>query len=401
MAIAASDDGLCAWLDQGIDHERAGSFREIRLERIRAFIARLPPVPPPLTVAGTKGKGSTVRLAEAALLAAGRPVLAFTSPHVASVRERWRLDGVPAPAALLAEAAGRVERLRVAVGAELTWFERSFALACLLAGERPGLAFLCEVGLGGRLDCANTLDAAVVVLTHLSHDHRDVLGPTLGHIAREKLAVCRPGRPLVVAPQSAEGAAAIRAALPAGVPATWVEPPVRPFDLALPGVHQQGNAATALAAARILAGGLDEERARQGMAQARLAARCQLVAQGGRRLLVDGAHNGPSVAATLAVAEGLLRPGFVVVLGLASDKEVDEVLAAIPAGRAVRRCGYASQRARGEDQWPPLARSWPWHAGIAQALAAVPGDRDVCITGSFYLAGEALVQLGAAGELPG
>ncbi|MCK6487194.1 MAG: hypothetical protein L6R48_02430, partial [Planctomycetes bacterium] len=102
--------------------------------------------------------------------------------------------------------------------------------------------------------------------------------------------------------------------------------------------------------------------------------------QGGRRLLVDGAHNGPSVAATLAVAEGLLRPGFVVVLGLASDKEVDEVLAAIPAGRPVLRCGYASQRARGEDQWPPQARSCPWHAGIAQALAAVPGDRDVCIT---------------------
>lgn len=401
MAIPASDEGLCAWLDQGVDHERAGSFREIRLERIRAFLGLLPPAPAPLTVAGTKGKGSTVRLAEAALLADGRPVLAFTSPHVASVRERWRIDGVPAPASALAAAAEQVEALRAEAGFALTWFERSFALACLLAGGRPGTAFLCEVGLGGRLDCANALDAAVVALTHLSHDHRDVLGPTLRHIAREKLAVCRPGRPLVVAPQSPEGEAAVRAELPLGVAATWVAPPAVRLALSLPGEHQQGNAATALAAAEAYAGTLDRAAALRAMAQARLAARCQLVERDSRRLLVDGAHNGPSVAATLAVADRLLRPGYVLILGLAADKEVDEVRLAIPPGRAAVRCGYQSQRARGEQAWPEAMRAWPWHGSVAEALAALPAGRDACITGSFYLAGEALVLLGEAGRLPG
>jgi folylpolyglutamate synthase/dihydropteroate synthase len=107
------------------------------------------------------------------------------------------------------------------------------------------------------------------------------------------------------------------------------------------------------------------------------------------------------VAATLAVADRLLRPGYRVVLGLAGDKEVEEVLAAIPRGRALARCGYASPRARCEPDWPPEARRTPWHADVAAALAAAPPDLDLCITGSFYLAAEALSALGRQGSLPG
>lgn len=399
MRVTPTADGIQAWLDTAPNAERSGDFRAIRPERMRAFLARLPAPPAPCTIAGTKGKGSTLRLVEAALAGNGRPTVAFTSPHLVSVLERWRLDGTPAEAALVAPLCDRVQAGEDASGLRLSWFERTCAVACLLAAERPGAAFLCEVGLGGRLDATNALDAAVAVITHLSHDHREVLGPTVWHIAGEKLGIARPGRPLVLAPQAPAAALALWHRAPAACPQHWAQRPARPFDLALPGAHQQDNAATALVAAYLMHPGLDEERARAAMATARLAGRCQLVEHDGRRILVDGAHNGPSVAATMAVARERLRPGWSVVLALARDKEADEILAAIPAGTPVRRCGYASPRARGAGDWPAEAGLWPWHAQVGEALAATAGD--VCITGSLYLAGEALAALGEAGELPG
>jgi dihydrofolate synthase/folylpolyglutamate synthase len=400
MTIAETEVALAAWLDLGVNHERGGTFAAIGLERISAFLRHLPTPPAPLTVAGTKGKGSTVRLVEAALRAHGLPTVAFTSPHVSCLNERWRIDGEPANWAVLAAAAGTVQAVLDQHPAELTWFERSFALAVVLAASRPGVHFLCEVGLGGRLDCANALDAAVVVITHLSHDHRDVLGPTLSHIAREKLAVARVGRPLVIAPQTPEGCVAIRACLPPEREAQWIVSSGEPVSLTLDGAHQQGNAAAALAAAAALYPALDRNRALAGMAGAGLAARCQVIEQPARRLLIDGAHNGPSLAATVAVAAARLRPGWRLILALASDKEVEEVLAAIPPEVIVRRCGYASPRARGAEAWPARALAWPWHADIGAALAAEP-DADLCISGSLYLAGEALRALGHGGRLPG
>lgn len=399
MSVIPNAEGVAAWLAAGVDHERAGTFRAIGNERIAAFMPFLPCPQAVLTVAGTKGKGSTVRLVEAALLAQGLTTVAFTSPHVLSLNERWRRDGQPIGWTAIAAAADQVEQLILSQQAVLTWFERSFALALVLASARPATIFLCEVGLGGRLDCANVLDATVVVLTHLSHDHRDVLGPTLHHIATEKLAIARPGRPLLIAPQSDAGAVAIRAVMPSGVTATWVQPSAS-IELALLGDHQHGNAATALAAARCLCPAFDEAAARAAMATTRLAARCQLVAQGGRTVLIDGAHNGPSVAATLAVAQANLRPGWILILGLATDKEVDEILAVIPAAQRVLRCGYDSLRARGPEAWPARAREWDWHERIGSALAAVTPEADVCVTGSLYLAGEALNLVGES-KLPG
>ena len=393
---------LEAWLDQAVNRERSGAFGEIRLAGFRAFLRFLPPAPAPCTVGGTKGKGSTVRLIEAALLGAGEHTVAFTSPHVHRVTERWRLDGRPVTVAELAPLVPVVAVAEQRSGIPLSYFERTAALAVLLAADRPGCHLLWEVGLGGRLDCANAFDCRVAVLTHLSHDHRDILGPTLRHIAAEKLPIARAGRPLLIAPQSSAAREAIAGQLPSGAAVRWVAapvPPAAPFALALAGQHQQDNAATAWAAFKLLAPQADETAARAGMAQATLAARCQLVQQGGRRVLVDGAHNGPSIAATVAVAAATLCPGWRLVLGVASDKEIVEIQAVLPPGVALSRCGYASVRARGPADWPAELLVAPWFADIVAALAAVP-EGDLCITGSFYLAGEALAALGAE-ELPG
>jgi dihydrofolate synthase/folylpolyglutamate synthase len=390
---------LEAWLDQAVNRERSGAFGEIRLEGFRAFLRYLPPAPAPCTVGGTKGKGSTVRLIEAGLLAVGQRTVAFTSPHVHQVTERWRLDGHPVTVAELAPLVAVVTAAERRSGIALSYFERTAALAVLLAADRPGCHLLWEVGLGGRLDCANAFDCRLAVLTHLSHDHRDILGPTLRHIAAEKLPIARVGRPLLIAPQTSEGHSAIAAGLPARVTATWVAAPTTPVPLALAGQHQQDNAATALAAVRLLVPGADAARALAGMATAQLAARCQLVAQGSRRILVDGAHNGPSIAATLAVAATGLRPGWRLVLGVATDKEIAEIQAVLPHGVAVHRCGYDSPRARGARDWPAEMLTTPWFDRVPQALLALP-EGDLCVTGSFYLAGEALAALGSC-DLPG
>src|SRR4051812_25763191 len=110
-AIAASAEAIAGWLDQAVNHERAGTFADIKLGRIAAFVRLLPPVPAPCTVAGTKGKGSTVRLIEAALRAHRVPTVAFTSPHVHTVLERWRVDGEVVAPAEAAAACSRVARL--------------------------------------------------------------------------------------------------------------------------------------------------------------------------------------------------------------------------------------------------------------------------------------------------
>lgn len=402
-----TDADLEAWLANAINHERTGTFRDIRIERFRAFLTLLPTPPAPCTVGGTKGKGSTVRLIEAAVLAHGRRTLAFTSPHVRTVRERWRIDGIPATLERLAPAARQVAAVEAHQGLSLTYFERTAAMAVILAATIPECILLWEVGLGGRLDCANALDCRIAVLTHLSHDHRDVLGPTLSAIAMEKLPIARADRPLVIAPQSAAGETAFRwalAQLSPGALVQWVARHPRAFALALPGAHQQDNASAALVATEILLPEFHEAVARRGMATATLAARCQLVTSGEQRILVDGAHNGPSIAATMAVAHATLRPGWRLVLGTAIDKEIEEIAAALPHDVPVHRCGYDSARARGPTQWPAALLMTPWHADITTALRELTDSArgfDVCISGSFYLAGEALVALGAAGEQDG
>ena len=298
-------------------------------------------------------------------------------------------------------------------------FERTFAVACLLASQRPGIRFIVEVGLGGRLDCANALDCAIAVITHLSHDHREILGPTLHHIAREKLAVSRIHAPLVIAPQTTVATLALWRNVPSFrkplgettrphstngpplAPTVWVQTPRVPFELALDGGHQQDNAATAAAALTWWAPEVDAATMRRGFASATLAARCQRIEQPGRTLLIDGAHNRESISATLAVAQRRLRPGWRLIIGLANDKEIDEIMSVIPPSLVVTRCGYHSLRARTVEQWPQSAQLWRWCDDIADALRIQPPDTDVCVTGSFYLAGEALTHVGRQGDMPG
>lgn len=397
-------EDLEQWLAQHSNRERSGDYSDWKLDPVYRCLAalQLPRPLRPITVAGTKGKGSTVAFLEGVLRAHGRRTLAFTSPHIRSVLERWRDNGAPVELPRLAAHCPRVDRALALAQHNATYFERCFLLACCLAAEDAESIFICEVGLGGRLDCANALHAQCVCLTSLGLDHTQILGPTIAHIAREKLGVCRPDAPLYIAPQSSQARRAIQEHLPPVAAQHWCQPVDEACRLGLPGDHQRDNAGLAWAAAQdVLGDAFAPDQARQGLAQVSIPARCQLLQYHGRPILVDGAHTAESLAASLSTAHSLWGNDYQVLFACAADKDLAGLCAVIGDQRAVLRCGYAWERCvQAQDaRWPSFAQTWPWHACVGDALSSIANDQQpLLITGSFYLAGEALAHCSAAGQ---
>ncbi|MDQ3368323.1 MAG: Mur ligase family protein, partial [Myxococcota bacterium] len=156
-------------------------------------------------VGGTNGKGSTVAMIAAVAAAGGLRVATYTSPHLASLRERIVLDGAMIEEAAIVAAA---EQVRAAGGDELTFFEQLTAIACVAIAEARVDVTVLEVGLGGRLDATNAVAAAVAVVTGVALDHEGILGDTLAAIAAEKAGIFKPGQRVVI------GASGERAAVP-------------------------------------------------------------------------------------------------------------------------------------------------------------------------------------------
>ncbi|HZV23293.1 MAG TPA: bifunctional tetrahydrofolate synthase/dihydrofolate synthase, partial [Luteimonas sp.] len=280
------------------------------LERVREVAARLQlarPASQVITVAGTNGKGSTVAFIESIARAAGWKVGAYTSPHLLAYNERVRIDGVDATDDALVAAFESVEAARGDTA--LTYFEYG-TLAALWLFQRTGLDLaVLEVGLGGRLDAVNLVDADVAVITTVDLDHQDWLGNDREAIGREKAGIARAGRPLVLGeddpPSSvlghayAIGASAIRAGCDFFFSPTeaghwqWREVGA---GLELPSPRlaapsQLRNAATAIAALRALPDTLPTDAYAQGVADTDLPGRLQRFNRIGVEVVVDVAHN--------------------------------------------------------------------------------------------------------------
>ncbi|GMU44986.1 MAG: bifunctional tetrahydrofolate synthase/dihydrofolate synthase [Xanthomonadales bacterium] len=198
MAELTRSDSLADWLRHlETLHPRA---IDLGLERVREVWERLGsprPAPVCITIGGTNGKGSTVAFLEAMLRAAGHRVGAYTSPHLLRYNERVRLDGVDAADADLVSAFADIEAARGEVS--LSYFEFG-TLAAFLLLERSGVdAAILEVGLGGRLDAVNLIDADAAVLTSVDLDHQEYLGETRERIGWDKAHIFRAGRPAIVA----------------------------------------------------------------------------------------------------------------------------------------------------------------------------------------------------------
>ncbi len=319
------------------------------LERVESVHARLTAglACPVVTVTGTNGKGSTCAMLESMLRCAGHRTGLYSSPHLLRYNERIRIAGEPLADAALVGAFNAVEDARGDV--PLTYFEFG-TLAALWVFARAGLdVAILEVGLGGRLDAVNIVDADVAVVTSVDLDHMDYLGPTREDIAFEKAGIFRPGRPVVCAEPDPPPTLTAHAEA-VGAPITLLGrdygyvakerqwqfwgPGGRRFGLpwpALRGTYQLANAATALAVVDLLRERLHVAAGavRDGLVGVELLGRFQVL-PGRPAIVLDVAHNphaARALAATLA-AMGYFR-STLAVFGMLADKDLAGVVAAV------------------------------------------------------------------------
>ena len=397
---------------------------DMGLERVRAVGARLGLRFESLvvTVAGTNGKGSTCAMLESIALQAGWRVGLYIKPRLVHFEERCRIGGEPVSAGELLPHFEAVESARGELA--LTYFEFTTLVILRALSLAPLDLVILEVGLGGRLDAVNVIDADAVVITSIDIDHVDYLGPDRQSIGLEKAHVMRPGRPAIVSdplpPDTVlEHARAIGADLwqvgrdfgHSGDRQQWswwgrgrrinsLAPP------ALRGTNQLINAAGVLAVLEALRERLPVpvQAVRNGLALVELPGRFQIV-PGQPVLVLDVAHNPQSVAALAASLDQMgFYPHTRAVFGAMADKDLPGLLARIAplidrwycCSLDTPRAARADELARQVARLTPAGQPYPIGAYATPALAlaaalsdADPGDR-IVVFGSFYTVGGVL-----------
>jgi dihydrofolate synthase/folylpolyglutamate synthase len=338
---------------------------DLDLERMHRLLERLDhperKLPPVIHVAGTNGKGSTIAYLRAILEAADLRVHAYTSPYLVRINECFRL-GCAGGGVLVddEELRATLERCEQAnAGAPITIFEIETAAAFCLFAQHPADVVLLEVGLGGRLDATNVIDAPLAsVIAPISMDHTEFLGDTLMAIAREKAAIIKRNVPAICAEQSPEVTAVVEVQarrMRAPLYAAGQEWHVNVergrlvyqderglMDLAAPklfGRHQFDNAGLAIATLRAQnLFKIDAASFETGIVNAEWPARMQRLASGaltdrapdGCEIWLDGGHNaegGRVAAAALGDLEERVSRPLAVIVGMMANKDADAFLA--------------------------------------------------------------------------
>ncbi len=398
---------------------------DMTLDRVNAVRdrLRLKFAAPVISVAGTNGKGSTCAMLECIGLQAGYRVGLYIKPHLVHFEERCRINGTSIAAADLLPHFEAVEAARVELGLTLTYFEfTTLVVMRALASALLDMVIL-EVGMGGRLDAVNTIDADCAVITSIALDHTEFLGPDREAIGREKAGIMRTGRPVVVSdpqpPQSLQDRATeIGADLwqlgrdfnVQGDKQQWsfAGRGRRWNGLAYPalrGANQLLNAGGVLAAFEALREHLPitAQAVRNGLALVELPGRFQIV-PGTPTLVLDVAHNPQAVA---ALALNLDQMGFYprthAVFGAMRDKDIAGLLAHIaplvdawyltelplPRAASPEELAAAVRQASGQREVTVTTHANPSAALAAAAAAADPTDR-IAVFGSFYTVGGVL-----------
>lgn len=434
-----SYDATLDYLYHFTDYERMAKPRDAatsifglaRMNQLLEFLGNPQHRLQAIHIAGTKGKGSTAAMTASMLQHAGARVGLYTSPHVLNVRERIMVDGAWIPEERVVAHINRMhpylqDSLKSRAKYTPTFFEIFTAMAFADFAEQDTDFAVFEVGLGGRLDATNVLSPLVCAITHVSFDHMDKLGDSLTLIAGEKAGILKCTVPVVVAPQDDEALSAIRArASEVGAPVRLVgkdialaeqgreftvTTPLRAYPhlrLALAGHHQRINAATAVALAEQAAADgrwrLLKSHVREGLARLRWRARIETVAQR-PTVVVDAAHNVVSIRALLATLDADFRfRRMLLVFGVSADKDVDAMLRLLaPRAAFAVLTRSTSPRAAPPDELlarlhklsdaEAVACERPDEA-LAIARAHAQPDDLVCVTGSFYVAGEVLAAL--------
>ena len=405
------------------------------LERMEAFLERIGNPHrrvPAVHIAGTKGKGSTAALCDAAFHAAGLSTGFYSSPHLHTFRERMQRDCQPISEEEFAGLVADIWPLRSADGNDVvTLFEFLTAMAFHCFDQAGADVQTVEVGLGGRLDATNVVDADVCVITSVSMDHAKILGDTIGEIAADKAGIIKPGSIPVIAPQRPEALASILEAcncldvepILIGRDVTWESRPSFPsggrsgrpyqsltvhgllgsYDLDIPllGDYQMENAATAVTAvesiSRVQGFDISAETVDRGFRSVTWPCRMELLARD-PLVVADGAHNDYSVDKLLeSLPHYFDYDRLLVIAGFSRDKNVDAMVDSLaPATDLAIATQARHPRALGVEELSEMLKE----RGAATSIALAPrealdlargeaGPRDLILaTGSLFLAAE-------------
>jgi dihydrofolate synthase / folylpolyglutamate synthase len=411
---------------------------DLSLGRIQRLLAELGApqtrLPPVVHVAGTNGKGSTIAFLRAALEAAGKRVHVYTSPHLVRFNERIRLAGELVDDEAMFAAFDRCEAVNS--GQSISVFEITTAAALLMFSEAPADYLLLEVGLGGRYDATNVVDAPVAtVITPVSMDHPEFLGATVDKIAYEKAGILKRGAPAVIAEQDARALEVIeREALRVGAPRIVggrdftmreengrlvFEDAIGLLDLPLPrlpGRHQHVNAANALAALRAIEPNLSARVLERGLAEADWPARLQRLRVGRlvdlapprAELWLDGGHNeegGRALAQAMADFEEQSPRPLALICGSLNTKDTAGFLRHFKGlAQETLAVPISGEHAgRPADEVAAFAQEVGLNAAACQSVETAlrflaardwPIPPRILIAGSLYLAGAVLAANG-------
>jgi dihydrofolate synthase/folylpolyglutamate synthase len=407
-----------------------------RVERLLKLVGHpernLPPV---IHVAGTNGKGSVIAYLRAMLEAAGKRVHVYTSPHLVRFHERIRLAGELIEEQALVDLIEECERANG--GDAITFFEITTVAAFLAFARTPADILLLETGLGGEFDATNVIAApCAAIIMPISFDHMQYLGDSLSKIAAAKAGILKKGRPAIVAPQPPEAAAVIeKRAADLNAP-LWRCGREWKFEIndegftyrdakgdmtlpkpVLPGRHQFGNAAAAVAATRWLEDfALSEQHIAAGLTNAVWPARMQHLRRGPLvdllppkwELWLDGGHNedaGQVIAGMITEWQAAERKPVSLIFGMLTSKDPLAFLRPLaPLAEDLSAVGIP-----GDHASLPVSDSvgFARQAGLpaegyestTAALTAIiarhgPAPRRVLICGSLYLAGTVLAENG-------
>jgi dihydrofolate synthase/folylpolyglutamate synthase len=390
---------------------------ELGLNRLQQVAQRLPidlESVCKIVIAGTNGKGSTLAMLDAILSRAGYTTGSYTSPHFLRYNERVCVSGKPVDDAALCEAFTLIEQARGET--PLTYFEYGTLAALLIFSQRQVDVALLEVGLGGRLDAVNIVDADIALVTTVALDHTDWLGPDRESIGREKAGIFRAGKPALCGDPKPP-ATLVDYARTLGAPLqlqgvdfsyelkadqwSWQSEGRHLDALPVPALPLP-NAALVLAALQHFPHPVSEQAIREGLVHACLKGRLQPVQLGQVRATVDVAHN-PEAAGYLAhwLSQRPCSGQIHLILGMLADKDIESVVQAltpvvdvwhpvsldVPRGAPRERleaallgAGVSRDRIRGADSV----------AVAVNQLQSMPAADQLLLAGSFFTVAQAL-----------
>lgn len=412
----------------------SGKFGLSRITRILSALGNPHRQFKSVHIAGTKGKGSTAAMLAAMVQACGRKVGMYTSPHVLNIRERIQIDRQMISELEFARAVSAVAAVTTkARVSDPTYFEVLTAAAFKFFRDQGVELAVVETGLGGRLDATNVITPEAIGITSISIDHVHQLGSTLEEIAKEKAGVMKNGVPVICAPQrdgvrkvlcdaASEAETTLRfcnenvafsyrfefsraSGKHARICLTTGTSKFEHVQVPMMGEHQAVNCSLALRLLDVLKTRgieIDDQVATTGLHSVQLPGRMQRISEN-PHIIVDGAHNAASVDALMrAVGQNITYDSMVVIFGCQKDKDIEGMIRRIQVG--ADKVIFTTSGSPRSAEPAELAALYIENSGkMAQvastlddamqiALGAISREDVICVTGSFYLAADAIRQ---------